>query len=346
MSGDLLNRPQAEELTVPEIQPDTFVDLLTGFLLPLATLGVLLLGVWIANRTLMRSVTPQVECFLRPRPGSQTFELVLANYGMGSAYNVSLSLEADAADFEAHRVFISISPTELPFSILEPNGSVTTSFGMGHHLLKNEPYLKPFKAEVKYEWQPFWAKNYRKVKRTYNMDVRPFKGLIYSPKKDKVAEELKRGLKIIADALKVRPRLPIPRDRRSDDRRTLERMESLMPSLFAEMREDLIANPLKREFIVMSKSGFYGAGEKEPLGYYYESHEDMPDKVGLLVSEGLVTDITYNHTDRYVFSEPLVEYLLGSQEETEDGSGEDSQPEPPRARVENVQLQPPEEESK
>ena len=105
-----MNRPKIEELTVPETQPDTFVDLLTGSILPLATLGVLLLGVWIANRTLKRSVTPQVECFLRPRPASQEFELVLANYGMGSAYNVLLSLDADAADFEAHEVLIGASP--------------------------------------------------------------------------------------------------------------------------------------------------------------------------------------------------------------------------------------------
>ena len=309
---------------MPETLADTVVKILTGSLFPLATLGVLLLGTLLGYRTLMRSVTPQVECFLRPRPASLAFELVLANYGMGSAYNVSLSLDADAADFEAHEVLIGASPTKLPFSILEPSGSITTFFGMGHRLLKNEPYLKPFKAEVEYEWQPFWTKKRRKVKRTYNMDVRPFKGLIFSPKKDKVAEELKKGLKNITDALKARPRPPVPCDRRSDDRQTLERMESLMPDLFAEMREDLIATPLRREFVVMSKDGAYFGGDKAVLAYYYESHEDLPDKVGLLVSEGVVTDITYNNTDRYVLSEPLVEYLLGPQEETENGSDEDS----------------------
>ena len=195
---------------MPESQPDIFVDLLTSSFFPLTTLGVLLLGVWIANRTLVRSVAPQIECFLRPRPASQEFELVLANYGMGSAYNVSLILEADEADFQAHEVLISTTSTELPFSTLEPSGSVIYFFGLGHQLLKDETYLKPFKAEVKYEWQPFWAKNCRKVKRTYNMDVRPFKGLIYSPKKDKVADELKKGLKNIADVLESRPRLPGP----------------------------------------------------------------------------------------------------------------------------------------
>ena len=307
---------------MPETFADTVVKILTSSFFPLATLLVLLLGSWIAYRTLMRSVAPQIECFLRPRPASQEFELVLANYGMGSAYNVSLSLEADEADFEAHEVLIGASPTKLPFSILEPNGSITTFFGMGHQLLKDEAYLKPFKAEVEYEWQPLWPKNRRKVKRTYNMDVRPFKGLIYSPKKDQVAEELKKGLKNIAEALKARPRRPVPCDRRSDDRKTLERMESLMPGLFAEMREDLLAAPLKREFIVMNKGGVYIGRKKSVLAYYYESHEDLPDKVGLLVSEGLVRDITYNNTDRYVFSEPLVEFLLEPNEDTEEESTE------------------------
>ena len=90
-------------------------------------------------------------------------------------------------------------------------------------------------------------------------------------------------------------------------------MASLMPSLFAEMREDLIASPLKREYILQGKGRTYNSGKKEPLPYFYESHQDLPDKVGFLVSEGLATDITYNNTDRYVMSEPLVPYLLDTQ---------------------------------
>ena len=304
-------------------QPALELNMLSDIFIPLASLLGVAVAVLIAYRALQRSVRPDVECFLRPRPASQEFELVLANYGMGSAYNVSLSLDADAADFEAHEVLIGTSPTKLPFSILEPNGRITTFFGMGYRLLKDEDILKPFKAEVEYECQPFFAKKRRKVKRTYSMDVRPFKGLIYSPEKNEVAEALKPGLKKIAEAIKARPRPPVPRDRRSDDRETLARIESLMPGLFAEMREDLIASPLKREFIVQRKGAGYTGRKQVVLAYCYESHEDLPDKVGLLVNEGLVTDITYNHTDRYVLSEPLVEYLLGSQEETEDGAGKD-----------------------
>ena len=76
-----------------------------------------------------------------------------------------------------------------------------------------------------------------------------------------------------------------------------------MPEFFAEMRADLKSFPMKREFILMPKLSMYNAGRKEPLSYHYEDHEDLADKVGLLVNEGVVTDITYNNVDRYVMSE-------------------------------------------
>lgn len=301
-----------------EIPIGKIAILFVNVILPLLTLLVLWFGLRVASRTLVRSVTPQVECFLRPRPSSQKFELVIANYGLGSAYNVSLNLEVDEDDFDAHSVATNWRTTEVPFGIIEPGGSINTFFGMGHLLLGNEPLLKPFNAVVEYEWQPFWAKRRRKEKRSYNIDVRPFKGIPYLIEKNEIAETLKSELKKIADLIKPQSRRPpIPRDRRSEDRTTLERMESLMPSLFAEMRNDLHSHPLKREFIVASQGSIYTAGMKEPLAYCYESHENLVDKVGVLVNEGLVTDITYNAVDRYVMSEPLVQYLLEVQKEEE-----------------------------
>lgn len=299
-----------------EISLDEFVDLAIRVILPILTLSVLWLGFIIANRSLLRSVTPQVECFLRPLQNSPIYEFVIANYGLGSAYNLSLKLEVDEEDFNVHQVIMTRRATEMPFSIIEPGGSVTTIFGVGHSLMGDEPHLKPFKAFIEYEWQPFWTKHPRKVKRIYNLDVRPFKGHAYIGEKNEIAETLKSGLKRIADLIGEHPpRPPIPRDRRSEDRITLEHMESLMPSLFSEMREDLNSSPLKREFILKNQGSTYFAGNKEPLAYFYEAHEDLTDKVGLLVNEGLVTDITYNTVDRYVLSEPLAHYLLDIQKE-------------------------------
>ncbi len=300
---------------MPEAPFAQLLEFVIGVLLPIVTLLVLWFGFRIASRSLARSVTPQVECFLRPRPASQEFELALANFGLGSAYNVSLNLEVDEDDFDAHKVLIDWRTTEVPFGIIEPGATITTFFGMGHQLLGGESSLKPFKAVVHYEWQPFWAKRRRKEKRSYNMDVRPFKGLIYTPETNDIAKTLKSGLETVAKAMKPRSRPPIPRDRRSEDRDTLERLESLMPTLFDEMREDLDSNPLKREFILKPKKTMHFAGKKQPLAYYFESHEHLADKVGLLVNEGLVTDITYDTSDRYVMSEPLAMYLLETQKQ-------------------------------
>ena len=185
-------------------------------------------------------------------------------------------------------------------------------FGFGPPLLGKDPPLKPFRAIVTYEWQPFWSRRRRVEQRHYDIDVRPFLGLVPEWKKDEVAEALKAELPKIAKAVGATERPPVPADRKSSGRAFFRRIESLMPEFFAEMRADLKSFPMKREFILMPKLAMYTAGQKEPLSYHYEDHEDLADKVGLLVNEGVVTDITYNNVDRYVMSETLVEYLEGS----------------------------------
>ena len=301
-------------------------DILINFALPLATLVVLLMGFKIAHRTLVRSVTPQVECFLRVRPDSTALELVIANFGLGSAHKVSVYIDMDEKDFKSHNVILDWRKTEVPFSIIEPGGSICTFFGMAHQMLQDGSCLKPFEVEINYQWQPFWARCPREETRCFKLDVRQFKGLNILHHKDKVAEALEPGLDKIANAInamRTSPRLPVPRDRRSDDQGTLERLQDKMPDLFAEMREDLGSNPIKREFILKREGSIYNAVRKAPLEYYFESHEDLADKVGLLVSEGLVTDITHNDVDRYVFSEPLVEFLLKSYQTGEDSHTND-----------------------
>jgi len=87
-----------------------------------------------------------------------------------------------------------------------------------------------------------------------------------------------------------------------------ERMERLMPALIAEMRQDLAAHPLGREFVVIKRSWLYWAKGNE-LFYYYDDHPDLDDKLRILENEGLVRDITYNNTKRYVLTEELADYL-------------------------------------
>lgn len=96
--------------------------------------------------------------------------------------------------------------------------------------------------------------------------------------------------------------------RHPDSAGLMERMERLMPALLAEMRQDLTAHPLRREFVVLKRSWVYWAKGNE-LVYHYDDHSDLDDKLRILENERLVQDITYNNTKRYVLSEQLAEYL-------------------------------------
>lgn len=299
-----------------ELLSAPFVDFISRVVLPglsvlvaLATLVVLLFTLRRASQTLTRSITPQIECYLRVRDSSQVFDFVIANFGLGSAYRVGFQLDVDEEDFEAHDVTMKQRATDIPFPVVEPAGQITNMFGFGPALLGKTPPLKPFTATVTYEWQPFWSRRRRVEQRQYDIDVRPFSGLVPEWKKDEVAEALKAELPRIARAVGATQRPPVPADRKSSGLAFFRRIESLMPEFFAEMRADLQSSPMKREFILMPKLAMYTTGRKEPLSYHYEDHEDLADKVGILVNEGVVTDITYNNVDRYVMSETLVEYL-------------------------------------
>lgn len=299
-----------------ELLSNPSVDLLSRVVLPalsiLVALATLVFTIRWTGRTLTRNVTPQIECYLRVRESSQVFDFVVANYGLGSAYRVGFQLNVDEEDFDAHNVAMKQRSTDIPFSVIEPGGQITNMFGFGPSLLGKDPPLKPFTATITYEWQPFWSKIRRVEQRHYDMDIRPFLGLIPEWKKDEIAEAIRAEIPKIASAIGATHRPPVPADRKSSGLAFFRRIESLMPELFAEIRADLAAFPMKREFILIPKMAMYNPGQKEPLSYHYEDHESLADKVGLLVNEGVVTDITYNNVDRYVMSETLVEYLEGS----------------------------------
>ena len=148
-----------------ELLSDPLVDFVVKAVLPALSIIGALVAVVVAGfscrtayLTLVRSVTPQIHCYLRVRPSNHVFDLVVANFGLGSIYNVGLEIHADEEDFKAHSVIMAWRKTEFPFSIIEPSGCVTTMFGTGPSLLGQEAALKPFGATVTYEWQPFWKK--------------------------------------------------------------------------------------------------------------------------------------------------------------------------------------------
>ena len=201
-TNEQIESPQVvggEDAIMMEFLSNSVVEFLVDVFLPVATLALLFIGIRIAHRTLARSVTPQVECFLRPRRGSQVIELAIANHGLGSAYNVDITLEVDEDDFEAHNVLLQWRKTVAPFNIIEPGGRISTIFGIAHKLLGDEPYLKQFTALVEYQWQPFWSKRPKKENRTYRLDIRAFSGLTYEPEKNEIAEVLKEELPKISE---------------------------------------------------------------------------------------------------------------------------------------------------
>ena len=109
-------------------------------------------------------------------------------------------------------------------------------------------------------------------------------------------------------------------DKYTDKRRSKEQSHALdadfqsaakrMPELIAEMRADLKAHPLCREFILLSKKWCYGHDpNKRVFSYFFEDHDDLTEKVGVLENVGFVDDIAFNDTQRYNMSEHFVDLL-------------------------------------
>lgn len=92
----------------------------------------------------------------------------------------------------------------------------------------------------------------------------------------------------------------------SDDK--FIKLEKLMPGLISEMRKDLTSHPLSREFVILKKSWSYWAKGYE-LVYYFDDHPDLENKMLILQNYGLIQDITYNNTTRYIITEELASYL-------------------------------------
>jgi len=81
-----------------------------------------------------------------------------------------------------------------------------------------------------------------------------------------------------------------------------------MPDLLAEMRKDLAARPLSREFVILKKVWRYW-GRGHELVYYLDDHPELENELLILQNHGLIRDITFNNVKRYIFTEEFVRYL-------------------------------------
>ena len=167
-----------------------------GFLTTMVALGIAAWAAWTAQQTLKRNATPQLECFLRPRPSNTVFDFVIINTGSGSAYNVGWKIDAEEQDFKAH-VFNPGTPLskEVPFSIIEPGGCRTSLFGSGPFLLNTKGSqdgvaIKPFTVMVTFEWKFPWAKNLSKERKTVEIDARQFSDIVPDWGENKDSENL------------------------------------------------------------------------------------------------------------------------------------------------------------
>ena len=130
----------------------------------------------------------------------------------------------------------------------------------------------------------------------------------YSPA---LLREWKRIAEHLAELELESPRLAL-----GDRLAPFAKAERLMPSLMNEMRQDLLANPLTREFIVFKKTWVYNG---EATAYYYDDHPDLDDKIRVMENLGLIRNVTYNNVKRYRMSEPFAEYLSATRPSQELG---------------------------
>ncbi len=89
----------------------------------------------------------------------------------------------------------------------------------------------------------------------------------------------------------------------------LRKAENLMPELLQEIRFDLKTQPLARNLVLLKKAWSYW-NDGSTLEYYYETHPNLDQKIGVLENLGLLRDIKFNDVKRYKLTEELADYLL------------------------------------
>jgi len=92
--------------------------------------------------------------------------------------------------------------------------------------------------------------------------------------------------------------------------RSFQKLEEKMPSLVAEMRDDIGNNPFVREFVILSKKWSYNGDPKNPIfSYFFEDHDNLKPMLKVMQNYGAIIETTYNNTDRFEFTEDFAEYL-------------------------------------
>ena len=68
-------------------------------------------------------------------------------------------------------------------------------------------------------------------------------------------------------------------------------MRAQMPALFAEMKADLVQNPLHLDVVVLPHKRLSFRDQRQPLAYYEDEHSTLRQKFSLLEDAGYVRPI-------------------------------------------------------
>lgn len=120
---------------------------------------------------------PRVVAYLAPNPdGNGAVNFVLANYGLGPAFDVHFEIHNDEDDFQNHSVYVKPNPDRTPFAVIPQSEKISVFFGVGYQLFSGEEHrlrpLKPFDVTVRYK-----DIEKRVCEMRYTLDVAQFTGL-------------------------------------------------------------------------------------------------------------------------------------------------------------------------
>lgn len=95
----------------------------------------------------------------------------------------------------------------------------------------------------------------------------------------------------------------------------IAKLEEKMPELFNEMRNDLMAHPFVREFVLLERGWIYNSDPNKVIFcYFFDDHDNLRGKLQVLENYGLVREITFNNVVRFIIEESLADYLGQSED--------------------------------
>ena len=101
------------------------------------------------------------------------------------------------------------------------------------------------------------------------------------------------------------------KEARKKIRKKFDSLRKVMPNLLDEMKTDLLGDKtgLVREFVLLPSSGVAFNGSKPRFHYYEDAHNDLRNKISLLLDDGYVVDVSTTGTPIFRMSEQFANLL-------------------------------------